>query len=172
MRFFCIKHLHFTLTSSQTIVIIVTRWFGLQALAPLHSQPCPSSSSHRFSPTSFAAGPVGGCGSNSGGALQLSYGVSGVAPPTPIRTNPADQRHPPFAPPQPAAHGADLWAWEAGPGPGPPDPFHDDWKHWRDRGGGRGGGGGDADADDMGGCDRSLEGGGRGGGGASGNGGL
>ncbi len=52
-------------------------------------------------------------------------------PPTPV-----------VAPPQAPADGIDPipWAWEAGPGPGPPDPFRDDWKHWRERGdGGRGG---------------------------------
>ena len=59
-----------------------------------------------------------------------------AAPPLPI--GPPGLRQPPAAPPPPAVDAAPLWAWAAGPGPGLKDPFHDDWKHWRDHGGGGG----------------------------------
>ncbi len=80
----------------------------------------------------------GGAGGWPSAAVQHNHGAVTAAPSTPNRTYPPGLRHPPVALLQPAAHGADLWAWEAGPGPGPPDPFHDDWKHWRDRSGGGG----------------------------------
>ncbi len=82
-----------------------------------------SSSTHRFFPPASPA--IGFAFDSSGVPGDAADSTYRAAPPTP-----------PVAPPQPASDSADLWAWEAGPGPGPPDPFHDDWKHWPDRGGG------------------------------------
>ncbi len=70
------------------------------------------------------------------GVARPAQGTAAVASPTINLANPSGPRHPPVTLHQQAIHGADLWAWEAGPGPGPPDPFHGDWKHWRDRSGG------------------------------------
>jgi hypothetical protein len=88
----------------------------------------------------------GGAGGWPGAAVQHNHGAAAAAaPPALNRTNPPSLRYPPVALLQPAAQGADLWAWEVGPGPGPPDPFHDDWTHWRDSSGGGGGSGEDDD---------------------------
>jgi hypothetical protein len=74
-----------------------------------------------------------------GRASESDPAHTAAAPPSSI--GPPGLRHPPAAPPPPATDAAHLWAWEADPGPGLKDPFHDDWKHWPERGGGGGGGG-------------------------------